>query len=198
MAIVQATRAVLAEKGHEGLTIPEVVARAGCSVGCLYGRFANKEALLSYVSQRFFAEADVGWQQFLDPARWAGASALQIIEEMVRTAVTCTRADAALLRALTLYWQTAELDAASHEAAAQHYQHLFDALAELLLARRQEVSHPQPELAIKFAIEWMDAAITERLLLNNYRLSQVVMTDEELIGELTRALACYLGISLSR
>jgi AcrR family transcriptional regulator len=194
-AIVQATRAVLAEKGHERLTIPEVVARAGCSVGCLYGRFANKEALLSYVSQHFFAEAEAGWQQFLDPARWEGAPALQIIEEMVRSAVACTRADEALLRAFTLYWQTAELDAGAREAAARHYQGLFERLAELLLARRQEISHPQPELAIKFAVEWMDAAITERLLLNTYRLSQVTMTDEQLVRELTRALAGYLGIT---
>lgn len=194
-AIVRATKAVLAEKGHEGLTIPEVVARAECSVGCLYGRFENKEALLSYVSQQFFAEAEAGWQQFLDPTRWEGASALQIIQEMVRSAVACTRADEALLRAFTLYWQTTELNAATREAATRHYQRLFMGLADLLLARRQEVIHPQPDLAIKLAVEWMDAVITERLLLKTSRLSQVAVTDEELVRELTRALASYLGIS---
>jgi len=194
-AIVKAARAVLAEKGHEGLTIPEVVARAGCSVGCFYGRFENKETLLSHVSRKFFEEAEMGWQQFLDPGRWEHASALSIIEEMVRSTVVCTRADEALLRAFTLYWQTTDLDAGTREAAARHYQRLFDGLAELLLARRDQVAHPQPEAAIKFAIEWMDATITERLLLRTYRLNQVPFTDEELIRELTRALACYLGIA---
>ena len=193
-AIVGATKTLLAEKGHEGLTVPEVVVRARCSVGCFYGRFESKEALLSYVSQRFFEEAEAGWQQFLDATRWENAQAFSIIEEMVRNTVVCTRADEALLRAFTLYWQTAELDAGTREAAARYYQRLFDGLAELLLARRNQVSHPQPELAVRFAIEWMDATITERLLLRTSRLNQVVMTDEELVHELTRALTCYLGI----
>jgi AcrR family transcriptional regulator len=193
-AIVEATRALLAEKGHEGLTVPEVVDRAGCSVGCFYGRFESKEALLSYVSQQFFKEAEVGWQQFLDPQRWEGASTLEIIEGMVRSTVVCTRADEALLRAFTLYWQTTELDVGTRAAAARHYQGIYDGLAELLLARRDEVAHPQPEFAIKLAVEWMDATITERLLLSSYRLNQVAVTDEELVRELTRAFACYLGI----
>lgn len=193
-AIVGATKTLLAEKGHEGLTVPEVVARARCSVGCFYGRFESKEALLSYVSQQFFEEAEAGWQQFLDPRHWENTPALSIIEEMVRNTVVCTRADEALLRAFTLYWQTVELDAGTREAAARHYQRLFDGLAKILLARRDQVSHPQPEIAIRFAVEWMDATLTERLLLRTDRLNQVAMTDEELVHELTRALACYLGI----
>src|SRR3989442_3668183 len=135
MPMVETPRAWLAEKAHEGLTVPEVVDRAGCSVGCFYGRFESKEALLSYVSQQFFEEVEAGWQQFLDPNRWEGASALEIIKEMVLSTVVCTRADEALLRAFTLYWHTTELDAGTRQAAARHYQRIFYGLAEVLPAK---------------------------------------------------------------
>ena len=53
------------------------------------------------------------------------------------------------------------------------------------------VTHPQPELAIKLAVEWMDATFTGRLLMSAYRLNQVAVTDEELVREFTQAFACY-------
>ena len=56
------------------------------------------------------------------------------------------------------------------------------------------MTHPQPELAIKLAVEWMDATFTGRLLMSTYRLNHVAVTDEELVRELTRAFACYLGV----
>ncbi len=193
-AIVEATKALIAEKGREGVTIPEVVARAHCSVGAFYGRFEGKDALLNYVSQQLFRESAQKWHEFFAPARWEGASALAIIRETIRLSVACQRDDEAFLRAITAQWRAREPDAATREAAAAYYQSLFESFKTLMLARRDEITHPNPECAIEFALEFLDMMLTERILFSRYQLTPAIRTDEELITELTRIFASYLGI----
>jgi AcrR family transcriptional regulator len=193
-AIVEATKAILAEKGREGVTVPEVIARAGSSVGAFYGRFEGKEALLNYVSQQLFRESGQKWQEFFDPARWQGASALTIVREMIQANVTCSRDDEAFMRAINTHWRAQEPDPALREAAAEYYQALFASFTTLLLARRAEMTHPDPERAIEFALEFLDVFLTERIYFGKHQLTPVQRSDEELVTELTRVFASYLGI----
>jgi AcrR family transcriptional regulator len=196
-AIVEATKTIMAEKGHDGVTVPEVVARSGCSVGCFYGRFENKEALLQYVNQQLFRNSEAGWRDFLDPKHWEGASALQIIEGTMRAVVDCTRTDEAMLRAITNYWHSQEPDDAIRETAARYYDYLFRGFTDLILARREEITHPNPEFAVRFAFELIDGTINERILYGKYQLTPLVITDEQLVVELTRTFASYLGIQIT-
>ena len=115
-AIVEATKTLIAEKGRDGVTVPDVVARAHLSVGSFYGRFEGKEALLNYVAQQLFHEAAQKWGEFFDPARWEGASALTIIRETVQMSVQCQRNDEAFLRAINAQWRAQEADAATQRS----------------------------------------------------------------------------------
>ncbi len=193
-AIVEATKAILAEKGREGVTVPEVIARAGSSVGAFYGRFESKEALLNYVSQQLFRESAQKWQEFFDPSRWQGASALTIIREMIQANVNCSRDDEAFMRAINTHWRAQEPDPATREAAAAYYHALFESFTRLMLARRDEMTHPDPQRAIEFALEFLDVMLTERILFGKHQLTPVERSDEELVTELTRVFASYLGI----
>jgi len=51
------------------LSMPGIASEAGVSVGCLYGRFANREQLMDAVHARYQARRDEMLTQRLDPAR---------------------------------------------------------------------------------------------------------------------------------
>ena len=51
--ILQAASDILVEEGYEGLTTSAIAQRAGISVGSLYQFFANKDAVLQALGQRY-------------------------------------------------------------------------------------------------------------------------------------------------
>ena len=51
--ILQAASDLLIEEGYEGLTTSAIAKRAGISVGSLYQFFANKEAVLQALAERY-------------------------------------------------------------------------------------------------------------------------------------------------
>lgn len=51
--IVAAAEWAFAEKGYEGARIADIAARAGCSVGAVYFRFADKDALFLAIVEDF-------------------------------------------------------------------------------------------------------------------------------------------------
>jgi AcrR family transcriptional regulator len=55
-AVVAAARAVVDERGLDGLTMRSVAARLGCSVGSLYNQVGDREALVGAVVEQVSAE----------------------------------------------------------------------------------------------------------------------------------------------
>lgn len=50
-ALIEAAAALIREKGYEALTMAEVAARAGMTVGAIYGNFKNKDDLIVAVAR---------------------------------------------------------------------------------------------------------------------------------------------------
>jgi len=193
--IVEAARALIAEKGHEGVTVPELVARAGCSVGCFYGHFDGKDGVLRYTDQILFREASAAWLRDVSETYMEQAPAREVICDLIRGTVICTRRDEAFLRTLTVYWHTREPDPAIRAAAADHYQLVYYTYtARLIWPGRGEITHPNPERAIRFIIEVLDYTITERILFGGTRQSSLALSDDELVEELTDMCSAYLGV----
>lgn len=57
--ILQAASDLLVEKGYEGLSTSAIAGRAGISVGSLYQFFANKEAVLQALAQKYLEKIAV-------------------------------------------------------------------------------------------------------------------------------------------
>src|SRR3954462_156104 len=85
--ILDAAEQVLAEKAFGEATLAEIMERAGGTVGAFYRRFPDKDALLHHLEERFFAELHRRADDVLDPARWSGAAAGEILSEFVGQAV---------------------------------------------------------------------------------------------------------------
>ena len=54
-ALLEAARALVREKGHEGTTLEEVAKRAGMTTGAIYGNFKNRAELFIALGQKYWA-----------------------------------------------------------------------------------------------------------------------------------------------
>lgn len=194
--LLKATIEVLDKDGAEGATIPRIAARAGLSPGAVYRRFPDKDALMREVCIRVFESNCKQTQQLFEAERWKDKS----LEEVARSVVDLTlkghRSHRGLLRALLFFiWQ--HPDAAFVRRCDELEWKTFQDIAELLLTRRNEIRHPDPESAVRFAILMLAIAAQGILVLppNPKDLSRLVPDlDARLERELPRMFLRYLGL----
>jgi AcrR family transcriptional regulator len=196
--IVAAALELVAERGREGPSVPEIAERAGVSIGAFYGRFPTKEALFEHVDRQLFEESARCWVAFLAPENWRGRHAAEIVREVVRGWVDAVANHHPLNRALTERWRSAPSTPAVRAAATAHYEAIFDALGTLLEERREEVSHPDPRLGAKMLIEVIDAVLVERLTFSDTFLVPHKLSRAALVDELTALGTGYLGLAVAR
>ena len=173
--ILDATTALLAEKGREALTVQDIVARARTSVGSFYARFSGKEELLAYLEQGVWTRARGEWDDALS-ARVAEGSSLG---ERVRAVVTLlveVHRDEALK-----HWSSAGSDVGDGPEFARH---MRDSVGRTLLECRTQIRHPDPVRAIDLGYASVRGALRER---------PEGWEDGPLIDELTRLWGSYLG-----
>jgi AcrR family transcriptional regulator len=135
--IVDAGVAILREKGPEGLTVQEVVARARTSVGSFYQRFSGREELLRHLEGTLAIEQRSRFEERLGSRISAELALPGRIDAII----------ALLLREPTV---TAEEDAARAEVAVAAF-----------LERRLEIRHPDPETAIRVGFAAVSGALRE-------------------------------------
>jgi AcrR family transcriptional regulator len=195
--LLAATQGLLAEKRFEEATVAEIVRRADSSVGSFYARFPDKEALFAEFDRDLFERGRAQWDAFLDPRRWENRRAGDIVDEVVRLLVWKNRAFQALLAALALYARTSP-DPRFLQGTRRLNEHVVEKLADLLLARRREISHPKPRRAIEVGLLMIAAAAREATLFGDTLLSGAGADDGDLATELARAYRAYLGIQEPR
>jgi AcrR family transcriptional regulator len=189
--ILDAAEALVAEKGFEDTTVGEVVRRAGSSVGAFYARFPDKDALLYALYERYLEQAIATADDALDPARWRGRGVAEILAEVVRFLVAIYRAQGGLIRAFVLRNHTDPAFRARQERLSHH---VSTKLTALLLARRDEITHPEAERAAAFGLTMTFATIEGAVLFGETRSSALALSDDDLAAELTRAYLAYLGV----
>lgn len=190
--ILDAAEALVAAKGFEDAAVAEIARRAGSSVGAFYARFRDKDALLYALYERYFEQAVATANAALDPARWDGVAIPTILRAVVRFLVEIYRERAGLIRAFVVRNHT---DAA-FRARQERLSHLVnEKLSALLLARRQEIAHPDPPRAAAFGLTMAVSAIESAVLFGELRSADLSLSDDELAAELVRAFLAYLGVA---
>jgi AcrR family transcriptional regulator len=135
--IMDASHALIAERGRDGVTVQDVVARARVSVGSFYARFAGREALLSYLDEELAARERGRWDGELGSRIGEDAS----LEARIRAVVELLVSAAAV----------------SHETHA----HLRTAAANALRAGRG-IRHPDPDAAFEIGYAATLGAVRHR------------------------------------
>ena len=188
--VLHAGETLLAQRGYDGFTIAEVSRKAKVSVGSVYGRFENKDALVYEIHRRLLerlappTETDVLAIEDDVQIDLRGA-----VEHAVRRLADSTNAERALLRAFMLRGAVDPRIAGPGSEASKAAARAFKAV---VLARRGEIGHPDPELATDVTYRMAYDVLTRHVMYGPTFESDTGRTWEELVDELIEAAVAYL------
>jgi AcrR family transcriptional regulator len=137
--LLDAAEALIADKGFDDVTVAEIAARAGFSVGAVYSRFRDKRAVLHCLQDRFVEEAHLTTDSAFDPDRWQGASIEKIVDEMVAFLVKIHRERRGVVRELLARTMSEPQTVERKELLVAH---IGERLLALLLERAERIGHP--------------------------------------------------------
>jgi AcrR family transcriptional regulator len=191
--ILDAAQGLIEREGLQALSIPEVVRRARSSTGSFYARFKDKNALLAALEERFFADLHRIVDELGDPERWRDRPTRDLVQALIAEMLHRLRLHARLVCAFMVR--------STHEAtlakrARRFHAQLTDRMRALFLSRRDEMTHPEPEVAVALAVEFAFTFIQARILFAARDESGPALDDERLARELTRMFLAYAGIRL--
>lgn len=189
--LLDSAEALIEDKGFDDITVVEIATRAGFSVGAVYSRFHDKQAVLHRLQDRFVDEANLTTDDAFDPERWQGASIEEIISELTVFLVEIHRARRGVLRELL---GRTKSEPSMIERKERLVAHVGEHLESLLIARAERIGHPNPRLAIRFGLRLVLSTLEQAILFDEPGAYGVPNSDEELAAELTRAYLAYLDL----
>ncbi len=155
-ALLDAAEELIVEKGMDGTSIADVAKRAGSSVGSVYHHFKDKKALFYALFHRMTQAMEDQSRQAADPARWEGATVYDLLEGYLDFRLQ-QRREAGVSKAATALVMADDPELKFHMAEIKREG--SEALLGLILARRAEISHPDPEFAAAFVIDQINAML---------------------------------------
>jgi AcrR family transcriptional regulator len=188
--ILDAAEALVGEKGFEDTPVAEIARRAESSVGAFYARFQDKDALLHALYERYYEQAIATADAALGPGRWEGARIAEVLAAVVRFLVSIYREQGGLIRAFVI---RNHVDAAFQARRERLSHYVSERLSALLLARRSEIRHPEPDRAAAFGLTLVFSTLDSVMLFGELRSGALAFSDDQLAAELTRAYLAYLG-----
>jgi len=96
--ILKAAEAVFADEGYDGARIADIAKAAGCSVGAVYFRFKDKDALFFAIAESFAGDARARLTGLLDTNAALGLE--EMVREFVRRTAANFRAHKGMFRAI--------------------------------------------------------------------------------------------------
>lgn len=193
--MLDAAESVLAKYGAESATLPRIAAAAGMSPANVYRRFRDKEALMRAVFKRFTERSSAATTAQFDPEALRPIGLVTFVTNMFANMVGGHRANARLSRAAVEYSQ-AHWNMGFIRKARASEARSFQQMVEMLLIWRDQIRHPDPEKAIRFAFVMVACTLRELILFDRAKNFADVLpvTDEDLKRELPRVFLGYLGV----
>ena len=189
--LLNAAAQVLDREGLDAATVPRIAAEAKLSPASIYRRFADKDDLLRATFLRILETSNAS-NAGETPAQLVGDSLSQTVAALISALLRQFRDHPQLLRALN---RTIEADPASPfvKESARRLSVNVGHLADALLAHREQIRHPDPERAARFAVLSATSAI-EMAALDELSLWHVAlpMSDKAFAAELARQMLAYL------
>jgi AcrR family transcriptional regulator len=190
--MLDAAEKLLERKHFEEISIAEISAAAGTSVGNFYGRFASKEVLLEALHERYEADRSEAWQAFFADAALKRMKLKARIRALMAAIIKQFRARAGVFRTFVLrQWRAGpKIDQRSRQSLDQ----LYDNAMGLLLGCRSEISVDDPKRAVRVALSAALALCRETIVLRHRSMpGSLDLSDEALADELTRMMYGYLS-----
>lgn len=195
--LVTAATRLLSRRGYERLAIAEVARAARTSVGGLYARFADKQALLHAIDEDLLQRLRTLVDQTMAVARLHRTDVAGVIGAYVAMMVRMFARERPLLREISLRARQSG-DPAFTSRVRAFNDHAHGLLGAHLRERAAAITHPRPDEAIAFGVLMVSAAAREVVLFGDPPLSPGSLRGRRLIHELTTAYCAYLGAPLPK
>lgn len=190
--LLSAAEALLNEGGLDAATVPNIAEAAGVSVGVVYRRFPDKDALLRAVYERFFERIEAQNRASLQAVWQMKLPLTAMIRGMVVGMVDGYRRHRRLLRALHRFARE-HPDPQFRRHAQMVNGQALNGIATLMLMHKDRIRHPDPETAIRFGL--LAVASTLHAVVIEEEPMHGVTAPANLEEELIRILFGYLGVA---
>ena len=191
--LLDAAEAVLAKDGLEAATVPAIAERAGASVGAVYRRFPDKDALLRAVCERFLDRADAMNAAALQPGSVAGIPAAGLARRIVHGLVAGYRVKAGMLRALQLF-AAQHPDPGFRRRIEEQSARTLDRTVEMFRPVFGEIGHEDPELALRAGLLAVTLVMRQLVVTGRPLQASLRVPQASLESELERMFLRYLGL----
>jgi AcrR family transcriptional regulator len=193
--ILRAFGELLDEARFEDVSVQQVAGRAGVSVGGFYARFASKDDLLLHAHYAgYVRDALAEAEQVFAPGRWDGAGIAPVAEAYFALILRVGRDHEAVLREIVHRTRGNPDTVAGSAAWAAFRQGVHEPFRRLLAERMEEVDHPDPAFALRFAFSACSSALRESVLFGHMQPAMDPMGHDAMARELARLFCRYLGI----
>jgi AcrR family transcriptional regulator len=189
--ILDAAEALIEQKGLADASVPEIVRRAGSSVGGFYARFRDKNELLRTLEERFFDQLSRRLDELSRPERWGRARVPAIVRPCVEELVATFRGRRALIGA---FMARAARDPEFVEDGLRFRRKVSQRIVDLLMTRAAEIGHPEPERGIDLGVQFAFGLMHQDVVFGDIRAAGRTLGDAELVDEITRMFLAHLGI----
>jgi AcrR family transcriptional regulator len=187
--VLKAAQALLEENGYQAFTLAAVSKRAHVSIGSIYARVPSKDALFYAVHERVMEEIVEVHTKLAEPERWVDLSTRELIIEAVHEVAEPARTHQKFLRVVMHRGAVDEHVAEVGSIASSGQAELFK---NLVLTRRDEIAHPDPELAVDVAYRMVYCTLARQVMYGPNFESQRKVDWDELVNELGVACLAYL------
>ncbi|MEP6494269.1 MAG: helix-turn-helix domain-containing protein [bacterium] len=185
--MLDAAEEILLETSFDDMTVAEVAARAGVTIGAFYARFQDKDSLLKQLELRM--QEDFVALNADNDDEMGRVSLEELILHHHRRLIGVYRRRRAISRALVLRSHT---DLALKRRIEKLNMKSLPRFARAL-REHAHFDHPHPLRAIQFALVAVRSVCREVVLFRESWPNARPLTDEELAKELTRLFLTYLG-----
>lgn len=186
--LLDATAALLAERTFDEVSVADIAARAGVSVGSVYTRFDTKLDILEALHVRYSEEASASTERALDPSLWGEVPLPAVVASIVGFLSELRRQQWGQVRAWAL---VAATDPSFTLRTRAVNAKVIEGFARFLAVRRHEHSHDDPMRAATFVHETVFAHLDRRTVL--WAPPKPESLDAAFEEDLVRMILGYLG-----
>jgi AcrR family transcriptional regulator len=172
---------LMAVQGVEHTSVAQIVREARSSVGSFYARFDGKDDFVQHLEGRVWEDARERWDLALERLDVRDLSTPELVAGVVRLLLETSDADLNRRRVLGAA-------SGSTTRASAFHDHVLTTVSMVLLDRRGEFAHPDPEQAVALGYRVIAGALRELPAL----VGPNGIGTESLVPELTRLYLGYL------
>lgn len=188
-ALINAGIRMLERGDYKSLSIAELTASNGLSIGAFYARFSGKEAFFSAVQRQVFEDVRIRAEVLLAPRKWADRPPLAILEAFTEFFMGLVREHRGFILSALQHevsqpsaWTPLRSSGAAMSAM----------LADILAPKLTHLAPGERRPRIGFAVQMLYGTLINAVL---HDPGPLALADRKMTDELVRALAAYLGIA---